>query len=42
VLDLRAIIAAECARMKNPSTLIYERYGMHFFPELPRWFLTGR
>ena len=38
VLDLCAIIAADCPRMRNPSTSIYERCGVHF-PELPRWFL---
>jgi len=38
-LDLRAIIAADCPRMQNPSTLIYERCGV-MFPELPRWFMS--
>ena len=33
VLDLRAIIAADCPRMRNPSTSIYDRCGVHF-PEL--------
>ena len=39
VLDLCAIIAADCPRMRNPSTSIYELCGVHF-PELPRWFLS--
>ena len=39
VLDLCAIIAADCPRMRNPSTSIYELCGVHL-PELPRWFLT--
>ena len=37
VLDLRAVIAADCPRMRNPSTAIYERCGGHF-PGLPHWF----
>jgi hypothetical protein len=41
VRDLRAIIAADCPRMRNPSTPIYERCGAHF-PDLPRWCRTGR
>jgi hypothetical protein len=41
MLDLLAIIAADCPLMRNPSTSIYDRCGVHF-PELPRWFLTGR
>lgn len=39
VLDLGAIIAADCPRMQNRSVSIYERCGVHF-PELPQWFLT--
>jgi len=38
-VDLRAIIAADCPRMKNPAPSMYERCGVHF-PELPSWFLT--
>ena len=38
VLDVCAIIAADCPRMQNRSTSIYELCGVHF-PELPRWFL---
>jgi hypothetical protein len=38
VLDLCAIIAADCPKMRNPSTSIHDRCGVHF-PELPRWFL---
>jgi hypothetical protein len=38
VLDLCAIIAADCPKMRN-STSMYDRCGVHF-PELPRWFLT--
>jgi len=30
VLDPRAIITADCPRMQNPSTPIYERCGVHF------------
>jgi hypothetical protein len=37
VLDLCAIIAADCPRMVNPAT---DRCGVHF-PELPRWFSAG-
>jgi hypothetical protein len=37
VLDLCAIIAADCPRMQNRSTSMYERCGVHS-PELPRWF----
>ena len=39
VLDLCAIIAADCPKMQNPSPSIYDRCGVHF-PELPRWFLS--
>jgi hypothetical protein len=38
---LWALIAHECPRMRDPHVSIYERRGVHF-PELPRWFLTGR
>lgn len=41
VLDLRAIIAADCPRMRNPSASMCDRCGVEF-PELPRWFLTWR
>ena len=37
VLDLRAVIAADCPGMPNPTASIYDRRGVHF-PELPRWF----
>ena len=37
VLDLRAIITADCARMRSPATSIYDRRCVHF-PELPCWF----
>jgi hypothetical protein len=37
VLDLRAIIAADCPKMRNRSASIYDRCGVHF-PELPHWF----
>jgi len=40
VLDLCAIIAADCPRM-HPSTSIYGRCGVNF-PELSRWFLSGQ
>ena len=36
VLDLCAIIAADCPQMRNPSASIHDRCGVHF-PELPRW-----
>jgi hypothetical protein len=35
--DLRAIIAHDCPRMREPQASIYELCGM-MFPELPRWF----
>jgi hypothetical protein len=38
VLDLRALIAADCPRMRNPATSIHDRCGVHFFSELPRSF----
>jgi len=41
VLDLCAIVAADCPRMKNRSASMYDRCGVHF-PELPRWFMTPR
>ena len=40
VLDLRAIMAADRPRMRNPAASIYDRCGVHF-PELPRWFCGG-
>jgi hypothetical protein len=40
VLDLCAIIAADCPRMRNPSTSIHERCGV-MFSELPKWFGSG-
>jgi len=39
VLDLCAIIAADCPKMRNPSASMYDRCGVHF-PELPRWFMS--
>jgi hypothetical protein len=30
VLDLRAIIAHDCPRMRNPAVSMYERCGVHF------------
>jgi hypothetical protein len=39
VLDLRAVIAADCPKMRNPPTSMYDRCGVNF-PELPRWFLS--
>ena len=33
--DLRALIAADCPKMQNPSPNIYAQCGLHF-PELPQ------
>ena len=38
VLDLCAIIAADCPRMQNRSVSIYDRCGVHF-PQLPSLFM---
>jgi hypothetical protein len=35
--DLRALIAHDCPRMREPQASIYELCGV-MFPELPRWF----
>jgi len=36
VLDLCAIIAHDCPRMRDPSVSIYGCCGLHS-PELPKW-----
>lgn len=41
VLDLQAVIAADCPRMRNPSTAIYERCGVHL-PRAAALVLTPR
>ena len=40
VLDLCAIVAADCPRMQNRSASIHDLCGVHF-PELPKWFLQN-
>ena len=39
--DPRALIARDGPLMRDPNVSLYECCGVHF-PELPRWFLTGR
>ena len=35
--NLRALIAHDCPRMREPQPSIYDLCGV-MFPELPRWF----